>query len=89
VPAAPKPKLQRIVLDGTDVGRAAAFWCKALGYKVKDKSDAFWSLHHPTDRRATRIGLQPTDERKPRDADNPLHLEVFAEDMERARRGGL
>ena len=87
MPAArPKLKLARIVLDTTDIDRSAKFWCKALGYKVTRRSDTFWPLRHPTDARATRLGLQPTDERKPRDAVNALHLEVFTDDMEREAR---
>lgn len=82
----PKLKLARIVLDATDIDRSAKFWCKALGYKVTHRSDTFWSLRHPTDTRAMRLGLQPTDERKPREAVNALHLEVFADDMEREAR---
>ena len=82
----PKLKLARIVLDSTDVKRSAAFWSKALGYEVASKSETFWSMRHPTDARATRLGLQPTDERKRVDEANPLHLEVFTDDMEREAR---
>ncbi len=83
MPDRPGLKLARIVLDTTDVERAARFWSRALGYKVAHKSEEFWSLRHPTDTRAARIGLQPTDERKPADAVNAVHLEVFTDDMER------
>jgi catechol 2,3-dioxygenase-like lactoylglutathione lyase family enzyme len=86
VPAAPKLKLTRIVLDSTDIKRSAKFWSKALGYKVTHKSDTFWSLKPASGGRGFLLGLQPTDERKSHDAPNALHLELFADDMEREAR---
>src|SRR5438552_4703819 len=83
---APKLKLARIVLDTTDIKKSARFWSKALAYKVTHMSDTFWSLKHPTDPRTTRLGLQPTSERKAHDAVNAVHLEVFTDDMEREAR---
>lgn len=79
----PSLKLARIILDTTDVARAAKFWSKALGYKVTHRSPEFWALRHPTDTRATRLGLQPTDEPKRAGDINLVHLEVFTDDMER------
>lgn len=77
----PGLKLSRVVLDVTDLARAAKFWGKALGYKTVHKSPEFWSMRHPTNKQACRIGFQPAEGAKP--AINALHFELFTTNMER------
>lgn len=54
--------LANLVLDVTDIERAALFWREALGYEEFARSPLMIGLQHPTDARRFRIGFQRADD---------------------------
>ena len=85
----PLLRLARLVLDVAGFDHASRFWCAALGYVEAHRDETFAILKHPSDPRAFQLGLQPAEGPK-RDV-NPVHLELFTDDMRReaARLEGL
>lgn len=69
-----------IVINATDVERASAFWCAALGYVVRDPDPAFTVLTDP-ERSWPLIGLQLSNE--PKRGHNRVHLDLFTGNQER------
>ncbi|MFE9096305.1 VOC family protein [Streptomyces sp. NPDC007264] len=66
-----------VVLGVSDVGRAAAFWTKALGYVPRDEIEDDWVVLVPTDGAAgprLSLGLSETPvQEHPR-----VHLDLYA-----------
>lgn len=72
-------RIATLVLDATDLSRAARFWSHALGYKVTDESATWVSLDDPAGR-GLSLALQPRDDKK---ADvNRLHMDLAAADVQ-------
>jgi predicted enzyme related to lactoylglutathione lyase len=72
-----------IVIDCSDLGRAARFWCEVLGYVVEGEitpSQHYQSLY-PADRIGIEILLQRVSDAKM--AKNRLHLDLRTADLDR------
>ncbi|MHB8584800.1 MAG: VOC family protein [Thermoplasmatota archaeon] len=78
---AQKLQIGSVVIDARDVRKSANFWRRALGYKVTYRGPEFVMLRHPTRRNAAGFGIQPTRSRKR--GVNPLHFDLYTDDMER------
>ncbi|MEA3202178.1 MAG: hypothetical protein QOE90_3606 [Thermoplasmata archaeon] len=72
-------RLATIVLDVSDVKRAASFWREALHYDIKDEGETWTTLADPRGK-GIALGLQPRDDPK-RDA-NRAHVDLAAADVE-------
>jgi catechol 2,3-dioxygenase-like lactoylglutathione lyase family enzyme len=59
--------LANLVLEVTDVERAARFWSEALGYVEYARPPGGVALQHPTDARRPALGLQRAERPVPRD----------------------
>lgn len=77
--------LGRLVLDTTDMDRALAFWQAALGYELRHRDAHFAVLRDPRGKHPP-LGFQPAEAAKLAGATNPLHVELFTDDMEREAR---
>lgn len=68
-----------IVIDCSDLGRAAEFWSAVLGYDAEDEGVTYRTLH-PRDGRGIEILLQRTEDAKV--AKNRLHLDLRTRDLD-------
>jgi catechol 2,3-dioxygenase-like lactoylglutathione lyase family enzyme len=68
-----------VAVGVSDVGRAAAFWCAALGYETRQDGFGGWSMVLvPPEGSGTRIALQRSETPPP---DHPrLHLDLHVDD---------
>jgi catechol 2,3-dioxygenase-like lactoylglutathione lyase family enzyme len=75
-----------IVFHVTDVPRAVAFWCGALGYVVRGTGktsvapDEDWAVLTDPRRRWANISLSGGS--PPKEGDNRLHLDLYTQDRE-------
>lgn len=75
-----------IVFHVTDVPRAVAFWCSALGYVVRGTGktsvapDEVWAVLTDPRRRWANISLQVVSH--PKAGSNRLHLDLYTQDRE-------
>jgi predicted enzyme related to lactoylglutathione lyase len=69
-----------IVLDCSDLDRAARFWCGVLGYRAEPSSPGRYQQLLPADGNGVELLLQRVPERK--DTKNRLHLDLRVPDLE-------
>lgn len=67
-----------VVIDCSDLGRAAEFWAAVLGYDAEEEGITYRTLH-PRDSHGTEILLQRTAD--PKVAKNRLHLDLRVRDL--------
>lgn len=69
-----------VVLDCTDLDRAAAFWTAVLGYRREAYGDGPYLALVPQDGRGIELLLQRTDDRKAEK--NRVHLDLRTGDLD-------
>ncbi|TDC01436.1 VOC family protein [Nonomuraea longispora] len=69
-----------VVLDCADLGRAAEFWCGALGYTADPASPGPYRRLLPPGRNGVELLLQQVPE--PKTAKNRMHLDLRVPDLE-------
>jgi catechol 2,3-dioxygenase-like lactoylglutathione lyase family enzyme len=74
--------LATVVVNVSDMERAVAFWCAALGYRAREAEwdPDFMMLEHPTGRR-TPVSLQLTH--RPPAEPVRVHLDLYTDEQDR------
>jgi len=71
-----------VVLGAQDVGRAAEFWCAALGYVPREEPEDDWVVLLPPDGSRSGFGLALGVSTTPVQEHPRVHLDLYTPDQE-------
>jgi catechol 2,3-dioxygenase-like lactoylglutathione lyase family enzyme len=71
-------RIGTVVLGVDDVGRAAEFWSRALGYVARDEVEEDWAVMVPASGPGTHLALQLSE--TPVQEHPRVHLDLYAGD---------
>ena len=74
----PVLRIGTVVLGVDDVGRAAEFWARALGYVPRDQVEEDWAVMVPASGPGTHVALQLSE--TPVQEHPRIHLDLYAGD---------